>query len=75
MNQKKDINQKKQWIRNNIIKIFIISIVLLFIYIVGAVIKNYLVIGLNTIIAFVAYVYCHNNMMSYIEKSNTDIEK
>ncbi len=58
---------KKKWLKNNIIIISTIMLAFLAIYIIAKMFNNYIVIGLNTILIFLAYFYIRNKMMIFVE--------
>lgn len=68
--EKKDIlNLKRQWIRDNRIKLFGICISILGGYIIGGALDNYIIIGGTTILAFLLYIVLKNKMQIYIEEN------
>lgn len=63
------LHLKKQWIRNNRIRLFGICISILGGYIIGGALDNYIIIGGTTILAFLLYIVLKNKMQIYIEEN------
>lgn len=61
----------RQWIKIKLFKIIVICILILGLFLVGAVLENYLLIAANTILAFVIYCFARNKIIILIE-NNTD---
>ena len=68
--QKKEL--MRQWFRKNFLKLIVICILILALFIGGAILENYILIGGNTIFAFVIYIIARNNMLAFLDKNVKD---
>lgn len=59
---------KRNWLKENAPLICIITLVILALYVIGKILSSILIIASTTILAFLAYLYMRNKMMSFIEK-------
>lgn len=63
---------KKQWLKKHIVFVALISLEILGIYILGAVFQSYLLIGVNTIYAFIMYCVARNSQDSFVEENRDE---